>query len=235
MGQAMLLEAAWGLRGMLHNETWLFVRKFLALLLLSSWLGGCACTLGGVTAPERPFTVFRPHKVVVYKPVAGTPPSNDLIYIYLAVQNNARPNAPMCFAHFNAQSQAWWSGFGHDLIPKISVVARNAPVVGQPEVRNGGISDVELATGERYPAVIPDPSDFPLNEANYRRDFAIVVRPDRRAIGKTGSLDVSVTFDIKEGERVSKFPEEVTFSIPISLVSSFRPETMIPEQSEPIR
>ncbi|MES0117908.1 hypothetical protein ACYG9R_17845 [Mesorhizobium sp. RSR565B] len=211
------------------------VGRLLAAISLSFWLGGCACSLSGGGNQDRPFTVFRPHKVVIYRPVAGTPPSNDLIYIYFAVQNNARPNAPMCFAHFNPQNLAWRSGFGHDLVPKISITARNAPIIGRPEVRNGGISGIELTTGERFPAVAPDPSDFPLNEANYRRDFAILVRPDRRAVGKSGSLDVTVTFDIKEGKQTKSFPEEVSFSIPISLVDSFRPETMVPEQSEPVR
>ncbi|WP_316164976.1 MULTISPECIES: hypothetical protein [unclassified Bradyrhizobium] len=173
--------------------------------------------------------------MVIYKPVAGTPPSNDLVYIYLAVQNNGRPNAPMCFAHYSSDYPQWWAGFGHDLVPKISVVAKDAPILGPIEVRDRGISDVELSTGERFPAVVPDPADFPLNEANFRRDFAIVVKPDRRAIGKSGLLNVSVTFEIKEGDRNREFPEEVSFSIPISLVNSFRPETMVPEQSEPIR
>jgi hypothetical protein len=220
----------------MHTNSLSRLLRVVAAATASLGLGGCACLSSGNIGDDRPFTIFHPHEVVIYKPQAGVPPADDKVFVYLAIQNNARPNAPMCFANWRSDANTWEANFGHDLIPQIVVASQGAPIIGKPEVRASGVSGVKLDNGDRFPGALPNPADFPYNEANFRRDFAIVLKPDRRAIGKQGNLQISVSIARSSDQsRGTLLPEISQFSIPVTLTNRFRPETMIPEPSEPKR
>lgn len=203
---------------------------------------GASCTCA---EPEQidqlRFSVYHPRAVTIYKPDAGIPPSNDRVFVYLALQNDSRPNNPMCFACWDSYHQNWsWEPF-HNLIPVVSAQSVNAPILGQPDVQVFGIGGATLSPGSRFPEVPPDTGDFPLNEANFRRDFVLVLRPNRSitppvgtangAVFATGQVDVRFTVAPREGK--SGKPALVSsFRIPVSLVNAFRPESMTPEPAE---
>ncbi|WP_374652317.1 hypothetical protein [Dongia sp.] len=201
-----------------------------ALLVLS----GCACWSKPSSIGEYQFSVLHPRAVSIYKPVAGLPPSDDRLFLYLALQNDGRPEAPLCFACWSEDSKRWqWTPF-KDLVPVISVVSEDAPIIGTPEVRMAGVSGKTITPGGRFPEIIPDPTDFPYNEANYSRDFAIVIHPDRSQIGATGYLAVTVSVARRDQpESGDGLAQIASFRIPVTVVDQFRPEAMTPEPSEP--
>ncbi|GGD75359.1 hypothetical protein [Rhizobium anhuiense] len=119
-------------------------------------------------------------------------------------------------------------------MPVIEVVNDGAPIIGTPEVRLQGISGKGLRTGDRFPEVLPDIADFPLNEANYRRDFAIVIRPNRSAAQLSGKLHVKATL-VRVGQppTASQAAQAVTFDIKIEArPNEFRPDVMTVDTSE---
>lgn len=138
----------------------------------------------------------------------------------------------MCFAGWDDRSGQWRRTPFQDLIPVVRVSNQDAPIFGEPEVRVDGIGGVALEPGRRFPDIIPDPAEFPYNEANYRRDFAIVLRPNRAAVPARGAIDVTVTMARREPRIPEEAPAQVArFRIPVVLLDEFRPDTMIPEPS----
>ena len=174
---------------------------------------------------------------MIYRPQAGVPPVDERLFIYLAFQNGSRPDSPMCFACWSERKGEWERQLAGDLVPVVEVVNDGAPIVGVPEVRLQGISGKGLLTGDRFPEVLPDVADFPLNEANYRRDFAIVVRPDRAAPQPSGRLHIKATL-ARAGQptTASQAAQSVTFDIKIELrPNEFRPDVATVDTSEALQ
>ncbi|HYD05915.1 MAG TPA: hypothetical protein VEC60_09320, partial [Reyranella sp.] len=188
---------------------------------------------GSTDLQSYQFEVLHPRELVIYKPVAGVAPQSDRAFIYLALQNNSAQNAPFCFACWDDKAARWDRFLFYDLVPVVEVTSHGAPIVGAPVVRLGGVGGRSLPPGKRFPDIIPDPADFPLNEANYRRDFAIMVQPDRSRIGATGTLEVRVSLARTPGSTVVGTPQIARFRIPVTISEDFRPETMTTEPSGP--
>jgi hypothetical protein len=221
----------------------------LAAVLL---LGGCACLFNEDQLDQFNFLVFHPQELRIYKPVAvhDSGPSDDKAILYLALQNNSLPKETFCFACWVPEKHAWDRGLTHDLALKIDVAKEGSvPILGEPEVDLAGISNETVVPGKRFPEVIPDMKEFPLNEANYRRDFAIIVHPDRSKMtqcltsdqppatynpAKTGFLRVKVslarTGKEKPGDGTSQIAD---FRIPVIVCSDYRPEGMTVQPSAP--
>ena len=207
---------------------WRSATRLLALVSVFA-LQGCACLQSDGPINSYAFQVFRPHELVIYKPVAGQ------ATIYLALQNNSDGPRSICLACYSHRKNRWYQLLSHDVVPVVDVTSEGAPILGEPEVRLFGASGEVIKPGNRFPKVIPDPSEFPLNEANYRRDFAIVIHPDpSKKIGATGKLVVKVTLARPKHPRNDDGSSQVaTFRIPVTIGPDFRPETMTTETSQP--
>lgn len=207
----------------------------ISITFLIFFLNGCACISAPSDIKSIQFSVYHPASVVFYRPISGSPPLDEHNYIYLALQNDSKADTPICFACWNNEENIWdWIPF-HDVVPVVSVISTDAPIIGKPEIFITGLGGQSISPLGRYPDVLPDTGDFPLNEANYRRDVAIKIRPDRSITSKSGILKVSVSL-----AKVNKLTGEVSstqtgqatqFNIPISFSSEFRPETSIPATS----
>ncbi|MEX3943309.1 hypothetical protein AB4Y44_27920 [Paraburkholderia sp. BR10937] len=207
-----------------------------AALAAMACLQACGCLRSDGPISSYHFSVLHPRAVVVYKPVDGTPPETDVAIIYLAIQNDSEGPQSMCFACYSKSNKDWYRWFSHDVVPAVQVTSVNAPIVGAPEVRVYGASGETVGPGRRFPDIIPDPSEFPLNEAHYRRDFAIVVHPDRTRAGDAGGeLAVTVTLTRPKEPRPDDGHAQIaTFRIPVKIISDqWRPETMTIETSQP--
>ncbi|WP_426398222.1 hypothetical protein ACN9M1_05935 [Ralstonia sp. R-29] len=203
-------------------------------LVATMTLQACACLQSDGPIANYHFEVLRPRALVIYKPVAGTPPANDIAIIYLALQNDSEGPRSLCFACYRHSDKSWHRVLFSDVVPSVEVTSENAPIIGVPEVRLAGASGETVKPGRRFPDIIPDASEFPLNEANYRRDFAIVVHPDRTRVGVTGDLLVRVSLARPNHPRPDDGqPQIASFRIPVTISKEFRPETMTTEPSQP--
>ncbi|WZV77982.1 hypothetical protein AAFM48_07630 [Burkholderia pseudomallei] len=131
------------------------------LLVITAGLQACACLQSEGPIAHYHFDVFRPHAVVFYKPVAGTPPANDVAIIYLAIQNDSVGPRSICFACYSDSHNNWHRVFFHDVVPTVEVTSEGAPIVGLPEVHLGGASGKTVGPGRRFPEIIPSASQFP--------------------------------------------------------------------------
>ncbi|WP_162653320.1 hypothetical protein [Lentilitoribacter sp. Alg239-R112] len=199
------------------------VIRSLFFLTLPFILSSCACYVASKSKLEH-FAVYHPIEVRIYRPDAE--PENDLIYVYLAIANLG-VDEPMCFSHWSNQDLGWKKGILNTLEIDVEVQNDGAPLLQSPLSIVSGISGRKIDVNERFPEVLPDYRDFPLNEANYQRDFVIVLKPDRSKLltkNRAGSIEVNVKIskELKEGEIDSK---HITFKVPVKLVNEFRPET----------
>jgi len=206
---------------------WIVATSLILIMLASS---GCSCfppRTGSLDDYE--FAVFHPQSVEIYKPLASEPPLNEKVYIYLRLDNTSAARTPMCFAWWFGSSNKWW-GIGNRLVPVVTAKSVGAPIVGDPEVRVTGISGKTICAGEYFPKTLPEAEDFPLNEANFDRQFCIVLRPDRRQVpGVQGHIEVTFTLAQSRSLVPPGTPPIAKFNIPVRLVDRYRPEALSPE------
>lgn len=199
---------------------------------LAALAAGCACLSAPADLQSIQFSVYHPAAVVLYKPIAGTAPPDERAYLYLALQNDSAADVPICLACWNQSDGRWrWTPW-HDVVPVVTVVAEGAPVVGQPQAVVTGLGGQSVRPLHRSPETLPDTGDFPLNEANYRRDVAIMIRPDRSNLARAGVLHVSVTLAHRDPSTGQASGTErgrtARFDVPVTFAPDFRPETPIP-------
>ncbi len=112
--------------------------------------------------------------------------------------------------------------------------SEGAPIRGTPEVLLSGLSRRNICPGKYFPPNMPDAGDFPLNEANYRRDFAIRITPDRTKTGASGAL--KIRFALRHvSRRLGADPPGTPFTefrVPVTITDKFRPESITAEPSQ---
>lgn len=193
-------------------------------------LSGCQCLQAPSDLSQYSFSVYHSRNVVIYRKEPGQ--TDDVAYVYLSLQNDSPANCGMCFEYWSNSEQKWTGRIFASLVPVISVASEGAPIIGQPEVRTAGLSGQSIAPGHRFPEIVPDATEFPLNEASYRRDFVIVLRPDRSLTGTGGAVDVRVSLAHLAPRPDEKASPVAHFRIPVSISDQFRPEGMTVETAE---
>jgi hypothetical protein len=208
--------------------------KNFAMISLSGLAISCSCINSRfVDLDKMDYSLYYPDELVVYRPTAGSPPNKDRLYGYLAFQNESKTDEAFCFGRWSPRKQEWRKSlFGiASLAPRVKLLENTAPIVGDPVFHLTGISRETVLTGKRFPEVGPDSDDFPYNEYNFDRAFAIEMTPDRsKPPGSSGYLRFA--FDLADISDSKSESQEVEVRILVSVSGEFRPGQMTVTQSQ---
>lgn len=201
--------------------------RWVLLSLVAALLPSCTCLPRVGSLEAYNFSINHPRAIKVYKVAGGYPPEGDVAYAYLRIENTSADKLPISFGRWSERKKEWVSLFGR-LKPVVTVESDGAPILGEPEIILTGLSSKTVCAGRFFPKNMPDSRDFPLNEANFDRTFAVKIRPDRSRVSQQGNMVLRFKLDYidRRGMLAPASVPEAVVRIPISISSEYRPEAI---------